>query len=135
MAPNTLRVVSFFFLVPPVAGLFTGYYRKMGAVQSCMSPAFWAFARWLESERLVARQTCKPKPKAHSNQTFRVLCVKSFSLGPCLHSFREFLFPLDPPRHLHHHKKRQDRSNRHRESRESLKEKRVRKQHQVNQLR
>lgn len=32
MAPNTLRVVSFFFLAPPVAGLFTGYYRKMGPV-------------------------------------------------------------------------------------------------------
>jgi hypothetical protein len=32
MAPNALRVVSLFFLVPPVAGLFTGYYRKMGAV-------------------------------------------------------------------------------------------------------
>jgi hypothetical protein len=30
MAPNTLRVVSFFFLALPVAGLFTGYYRKMG---------------------------------------------------------------------------------------------------------
>jgi len=32
MAPNTLRVVSFFFLALPVAGLFTGYYRKMGVV-------------------------------------------------------------------------------------------------------
>jgi membrane associated rhomboid family serine protease len=32
MTPNTLRVVSFFMLVIPVAGLFTGYYREMGAV-------------------------------------------------------------------------------------------------------
>jgi nucleoside recognition membrane protein YjiH len=32
MTPNTLRVVSFFFLVFPVAGLFTGYYRQMGPV-------------------------------------------------------------------------------------------------------
>ena len=32
MTPNTLRVVSFFFLALPVAGLFTGYYRKMGLV-------------------------------------------------------------------------------------------------------
>jgi len=32
MAPNALRVVSFFCLAPPVAGLFTGYYRKMGLV-------------------------------------------------------------------------------------------------------
>jgi hypothetical protein len=30
MAPNELRVVSFFFLVLPFAGLFTGYYREMG---------------------------------------------------------------------------------------------------------
>src|ERR1700730_13853205 len=32
MAPNTLRVVSFFFLALPVAGIFTGYYRRMGPV-------------------------------------------------------------------------------------------------------
>lgn len=32
MAPNTLRVVSFFFLVFPVVGFFTGYYRKMSLV-------------------------------------------------------------------------------------------------------
>jgi hypothetical protein len=32
MSPNTLRVLSFFFLVLPVAGLFTGYYRDMGPV-------------------------------------------------------------------------------------------------------
>ena len=32
MAPNTLRVVSLFFLALPVAGLFTGYYRKIGLV-------------------------------------------------------------------------------------------------------
>ena len=32
MTPNTLRVVSFFFLVIPVAGIFTGEYREMGPV-------------------------------------------------------------------------------------------------------
>ena len=32
MSPMTLRVVSFFFLLLPVAGLFTGYYREMGPV-------------------------------------------------------------------------------------------------------
>jgi hypothetical protein len=32
MSPNALRVVSFFLLVLPIAGLFTGYYREMGAV-------------------------------------------------------------------------------------------------------
>jgi amino acid transporter len=30
MTPNTLRVISFFILILPVAGLFTGYYRRMG---------------------------------------------------------------------------------------------------------
>lgn len=32
ITPNTLRVVSFFVLVPPLAGFFTGYYWEMGAV-------------------------------------------------------------------------------------------------------
>jgi len=32
MSPNTLRVLSFFLLVLPIVGLFTGYYREMGAV-------------------------------------------------------------------------------------------------------
>jgi len=32
MTPRALRVVSFFFLVFPVAGLFTGYYRRMGMI-------------------------------------------------------------------------------------------------------
>lgn len=32
MSPSTLRVISVFFLVLPVAGLLTGYYRKMGPV-------------------------------------------------------------------------------------------------------
>jgi hypothetical protein len=32
MTPNTLRLVSFFMLVLPITGLFTGYYREMGAV-------------------------------------------------------------------------------------------------------
>jgi hypothetical protein len=30
MAPKTLRIVSFFLLAMPIAGLFTGYYRTMG---------------------------------------------------------------------------------------------------------
>jgi hypothetical protein len=31
-SPTALRVVSFFFLIFPVVGLFTGYYQRMGAV-------------------------------------------------------------------------------------------------------
>ena len=32
LSPRALRMVSFFFLIFPVAGVFTGYYRKMGTV-------------------------------------------------------------------------------------------------------
>jgi hypothetical protein len=32
MSPTTLRAVSFFLLVLPIVGLFTGYYREMGAL-------------------------------------------------------------------------------------------------------
>jgi hypothetical protein len=32
MSPNTLRVLSFFLLILPIVGLFTGYYREMGAI-------------------------------------------------------------------------------------------------------
>jgi hypothetical protein len=32
MTPTALHVVSFFFLIFPAAGFFTGYYRKMGLV-------------------------------------------------------------------------------------------------------
>jgi len=32
MSPAALRVISVFFLVFPAAGLFTGYYRQMGAL-------------------------------------------------------------------------------------------------------
>jgi len=32
MTPGTLRVLSFFFLALPVAGIFTGYYRRMGLI-------------------------------------------------------------------------------------------------------
>jgi len=38
MSPTALRVVSFFLLVLPIAGLFTGYYRERGPVaifQAC----------------------------------------------------------------------------------------------------
>src|SRR6266568_7448353 len=30
MSPRALRIVSFFLLIFPVVGLFTGYYREMG---------------------------------------------------------------------------------------------------------
>ena len=45
MAPNTLRVVAFVFLILSTVGLFTGYYRKMrpvAIIQAIMyCPAFF----------------------------------------------------------------------------------------------
>jgi hypothetical protein len=32
LTPNTLRVVAFVMLILPIAGVFTGYYREMGAL-------------------------------------------------------------------------------------------------------
>jgi hypothetical protein len=32
LSPRTLRIVSFFLLILPVVGLFTGYYRERGGV-------------------------------------------------------------------------------------------------------
>ena len=32
MSPNTLRVLSFLLLILLIVGLFTGYYREMGAI-------------------------------------------------------------------------------------------------------
>ena len=32
LTPNTLRVVSVFMLILPIVGVFTGYYREMGAL-------------------------------------------------------------------------------------------------------
>ncbi len=59
MAPNTLRVLSFFFLAPPVAGIFTGYYRRMGLIAIFQAVMYFfsflglrALARKREASRL-----------------------------------------------------------------------------------
>lgn len=64
MAPNTLRAVSFFFLVLPVVGLFTGYYRQMGGVAIFQAAtyflSFWglrALARKREANAVANEQT------------------------------------------------------------------------------
>jgi hypothetical protein len=41
MGPRALRVVSFFLLIFPVVGLFTGYYREMGAVAIYQAVMYW----------------------------------------------------------------------------------------------
>jgi hypothetical protein len=43
MSPNTLRVLSFFFLILPIVGLFTGYYRAMGPI-AIFQAAMYFFA-------------------------------------------------------------------------------------------
>jgi hypothetical protein len=40
MSPTTLRVISFFFLGLPIAGLFTGYYRTMGPIAVIQAVAY-----------------------------------------------------------------------------------------------
>jgi len=64
MTPNTLRVVSFCMLVLPIAGLFTGYYREMGAVAILQAVMYFfgflglrALARKREAKR---SQTSEP---------------------------------------------------------------------------
>lgn len=55
MSPRALRVVAFFFLVMPIAGLFTGYYRTMGplAIFQAVSYvlAFSSSAHWRATGR------------------------------------------------------------------------------------
>jgi hypothetical protein len=64
MTPKTLRVMSFFFLVFPVAGLFTGYYRKMGPIAIFQAIMYFssflglrALARKRETSRVPNEQT------------------------------------------------------------------------------
>jgi len=64
MAPNTLRVVSYFFLALPVAGFFTGYYRKMGLVAIFQAVMYFfsflglrALARKREASAVTNEQT------------------------------------------------------------------------------
>jgi di/tricarboxylate transporter len=65
MTPNVLRVVSFFLLVLPIVGLFTGYYREMGAVAIFQAVMYFfgflglrALARKREAK---GSQTSEPK--------------------------------------------------------------------------
>ena len=57
MSPNTLRVVSFFLLILPIVGLFTGYYRKMGAV--AIFQAVMYFFGFLGLRALAQRREAK----------------------------------------------------------------------------
>jgi len=54
MAPKTLRRLSWWFLILPVAGLFTGYYRRMGVlaiIQAMIYPLTFLGLRALARNR------------------------------------------------------------------------------------
>lgn len=57
MSPTALRVISIFFLVFPLAGLFTGYHRQMGPI-AILQAVMYLFAflglRKLASKREAA---------------------------------------------------------------------------------
>ena len=59
MAPKTLRMLSLLFLVLPVAGLFTGYYRRMGliAIVQAMSYFLTFFGLRALARHRQAKQT------------------------------------------------------------------------------
>jgi len=64
MTPGTLRVVSFFFLIFPIAGLFTGYYRKMGLIAVFQAVMYffaflglWGLARKREANEVSDDRT------------------------------------------------------------------------------
>lgn len=64
MTPGTLRVVSFFFLIFPVAGLFTGYYRKIGLLAVFQAVMYffaflglWGLARKREAAEVSDERT------------------------------------------------------------------------------
>ncbi len=61
MSPTTLRVISVFLLVLPVVGLFTGYYREMGAV--AIYQAVMYFFGFLGLRALARKREANGVPK------------------------------------------------------------------------
>jgi membrane associated rhomboid family serine protease len=65
MSPTTLRVLSIFFLVLPVGGIFTGYYRQMGSV--AMFQAVMYFFAFLRLRRLARRREVTARERLSSD--------------------------------------------------------------------
>jgi len=61
MSPTALRVISVFLLVLPVVGLFTGYYREMGAV--AIYQAVMYFFGFLGLRALARKREANGVPK------------------------------------------------------------------------
>jgi len=91
MAPKTLRIVSFFFLVFPVAGLFTGYYGTMGIIAIfqaiCYFFAFFGlreFARNRQAKETEGEHnmpTCHDRPADESKERSSVVSRIRFDNG------------------------------------------------------
>jgi hypothetical protein len=63
MSPTALRIVSVFLLVIPVAGLFTGYYREMGAVAIYQAVAY--FSGFFGLRALARKREADSRTKTH----------------------------------------------------------------------
>ena len=66
MSPRALRIVSFFLLIFPVVGLFTGYYREMGAVS--IYQAVMYFFGFLGLRALARKRESNSVPKGSNEQ-------------------------------------------------------------------
>jgi len=74
MSPRTLRVVAFFLLILPIAGLFTGYYRTMGPIavfQALMYVSGFFGLRALAREREARLVLNERTETAHIEQVDR----------------------------------------------------------------
>ena len=80
MAPSTLRVLSFFFLILPVAGLFTGYYRRMGPV--AIFQAVMYFFAFLGLHALARKREASDVPNEQSGNHDKSRLVGYGPLGP-----------------------------------------------------
>lgn len=67
MSPKALRVVSFFFLILPFAGLFTGYYRQWGAV--AIFQAVMYFSAFLGLRALARKREANESSAERSSGT------------------------------------------------------------------
>ena len=64
MAPTTLRALSLLFLVLPVAGLFTGYYHRMGSTAVIQAVAY--FSAFLGLRGLARTREAHEHESTHS---------------------------------------------------------------------
>jgi len=63
MSPTALRIVSVFLLVIPVVGLFTGYYREIGALAIYQAIAY--FSGFFGLRALARKREADSRTKTH----------------------------------------------------------------------